>query len=76
MSIFGAPDPLNPPKGKCLQCNHVHCDFCEKVWPVEEFNVRSTAKEVFIHIRDEHRDEWLADPEYAQIAITFGVESI
>lgn len=65
----------NPPKGPCLSVPHVHCDFCEHVIAIENRELEA-ARDILVHIRDDHNDEWMNDPEIRAEAPYFGVESL
>jgi hypothetical protein len=65
------------PKGDCLPCPHVHCEFCEFTIPTVP-DQRDALRDILIHIRTDHPEEWQA-PENAEFragAPEYGVESL
>lgn len=65
------------PKGECLPCPHVHCEFCEFTIPTVP-SEHDALRDTLIHIRDTHNDEWMSPDcaEYRRDAPRFGVESL
>lgn len=65
------------PKGECLPCPHVHCEFCEFTIATVP-DQHEALRDILIHIRNTHKEDWLApeNAEFRAAAPMYGVESL